>query len=212
MYNARTLRGSTMADDSVGGDRPHSPSVSTHDTGELLRAARAGRRSALDVLFGRQSVSLRRWARGRLPAWARRAVDTADLVQETLVKVFGRVDKFEAQRRGALGAYLRQAIHNRIRDEIRTVGRRPTADIDQLPLQSAEDSPLQELLSAEDTRRYRRALDRLKPGDRELIVGAVELGYNHAQLAAATGRTGADAARVALHRALKRLATEMARE
>ena len=204
--------GSTMSDDSVDGGQGHSPSVTTHDTRELLRAARAGRRSALDVLFGRQSASLRQWARGRLPAWARRAVDTADLVQETLVKVFGRVDKFEDQRRGALGAYLRQAIQNRIRDEIRTIARRPTADIDQLPLASSGDSPEEQLLSAEDTRRYRAALDRLKPGDRELVVGAVELGYNHAQLAAATGRTNAEAARVALHRALKRLATEMARE
>lgn len=199
-----------MSDDPI--DRPADASTSSpEDTRELLQQARAGRRSALDILFGRQMVSLRRWARGRLPSWARRTSDTADIVQETLIRVFTRVDRFEDQRRGALGAYLRQAIQNRIRDEIRTITRWQNTDIDDVDLQSLNASPLQEALSAEDRKRYQDALERLRPQDRELVVGAVELGYNHDQLAAATGRTTAEAARVALHRALKRLADEMTR-
>jgi hypothetical protein len=49
----------------------------------LLTRARDGDRSALEELFGRHLSSLRRWARGRLPLWARDLGDTQDLVQES---------------------------------------------------------------------------------------------------------------------------------
>jgi DNA-directed RNA polymerase specialized sigma24 family protein len=52
-------------------------------------------------------------------------------------------------------------------------------------------------------------LSRLRESERVLIVGTVELGYTYEQLAVATGRRTPGAARVALHRALRRLADEM---
>ena len=58
-------------------------------------------------------------ASGRLPRWARDTADTQDLVQETLFQTFKKIEKFEARGEGALFAYLRQAILNRIRDELR---------------------------------------------------------------------------------------------
>src|SRR6185436_12157630 len=85
----------------------------------LLRLARQGDRDALDALFARHLPGLRRWARGRLPRWARGVADTADLVQDVLLNAFRRIDAFEARRKGALQAYLRQAIQNRIRNEFR---------------------------------------------------------------------------------------------
>ncbi len=59
--------------------------------------------------------------------------------------------------------------------------------------------------------RYEAALARLSDTDRELIVASVELGYNYEQLAEATGRRSADAARKAARRALIKLAEEMER-
>jgi DNA-directed RNA polymerase specialized sigma24 family protein len=59
--------------------------------------------------------------------------------------------------------------------------------------------------------RYEAALARLSDVDRELIVASVELGYTPAQVAEATGRASAEAARKAARRALLKLAEEMGR-
>jgi DNA-directed RNA polymerase specialized sigma24 family protein len=56
--------------------------------------------------------------------------------------------------------------------------------------------------------RYRAALAALSPVDQELIVAHVELDYNHEQLGCMLGRSR-DAARMALRRAVGRLADRM---
>ena len=190
---------------------PSPPPPRSGSSVELLRRAQQGDRSALDAVFGRHLPTLNRWARGRLPAWARSVADTADLVQDVMLNVFRRLDGFEIRRKGALQAYLRQAIQNRVRYEFRTFHRRPPSD----PLDSAvpdeKASPLDLAVDAETRRRYDDALARLRASDQELIVGVVELGYSYQQLAVATGRSTPDAARVAARRALQRLAQEMGR-
>ena len=88
-------------------------------TVELVARAKQGDRSAVEQLFDRHRAPLRRWARGRLPHWARDLADTDDLVQEALIQTFKRIEDFEARGSGALQAYLRQALLNRLRDELR---------------------------------------------------------------------------------------------
>ena len=88
---------------------------------DLLERARAGDASALDALMARHLPRLRRWASGRLPRWARDVADTQDLVQDTLLQTFKRIDRFEPRGEGALQAYLRQGVLNRIRDEYRRI-------------------------------------------------------------------------------------------
>ena len=73
----------------------------------------------MDRLLARHVVPLQRWASGRLPAWARAVTDTDDLVQDTLLQTFKHISDLEPRAAGALQAYLRQAVMNRIRDEIR---------------------------------------------------------------------------------------------
>lgn len=108
-------------------------------------------------------------------------------------------------------AYLRQAVLNRIRDELRRKGRQPDAtDVNGIELE-AEGSPLEEAIGREALGHYERALQRLKPDEREAIVARVELGYTYEELAEALGKPTADAARKAAQRALVRLAEEMKR-
>jgi hypothetical protein len=52
-------------------------------------------------------------------------------------------------------------------------------------------------------------LRRLKAADREAVIGRLELQMNYDELAAATGRPTANAARVAAIRAVQRLIEEM---
>jgi RNA polymerase sigma factor (sigma-70 family) len=181
-------------------------------TFQLIDRARQGDRQALEQLFARHLKPLQRWASGRLPSWARDLADTDDLVQDTLLQTFKRVGHFEPRRVGALQAYLRQAVLNRIRDELRRKGRQPEAtDLDGLEIDRAE-SPLEQAIGGEAVERYERALERLTPQEREAIIARVEMGYSYDELAEALGKPTPDAARKAAQRALVRLVGEMKRE
>jgi RNA polymerase sigma-70 factor, ECF subfamily len=177
----------------------------------LIERARTGDREALERLFARHSAPLRRWASGRLPKWARQLSDTDDLVQDALVQTFKRIEGFEPRGVGALQGYLRQAVLNRLRDELRRRARAPEmADLTAVEIESGE-SPLELAIGREGVQRYEDALGRLRPDDREAIIGRVELGYTYEELAQVLGKPTADAARKAAQRAVMRLAEELRR-
>jgi RNA polymerase sigma-70 factor (ECF subfamily) len=182
-------------------------------TFELVEQAKSGDREALDRLFARYLPTLRRWASGRLPRWSRDLMDTDDLVQETVWRAVKRIDAFESRHPGALQAYLRQAILNRIRDEVRRRSRMPVpvelSDND--AIQDPSASPLEMAIGEEAVNRYEAALARLRSEDREAIVARLEMAGSYQDVAAALGKPSADAARMAVSRALLHLAEEMSR-
>jgi DNA-directed RNA polymerase specialized sigma24 family protein len=57
--------------------------------------------------------------------------------------------------------------------------------------------------------RYERALERLRPRDREAVIARLELGFDYEELADVLGTPTLAAARKAAERALVRLAEEM---
>lgn len=178
-------------------------------TSDLLARARTGDADALNQLYARYLPLLRRWARGRLPGWTRDLRDTDDIVQETLVQTLRRIDDFNPRHEGALQAYLRQAVVNRVRDEVRRVGRRPASAEMPADYEDPGRSPLDLAIGHEAASRYEAALQKLRPEDRELIVARVEMGNSYQQIASEHGKSSADAARMAVARALVRLAEEM---
>ena len=178
-------------------------------TFELLRRARNGDQEALDRLFVRHLAPLQRWASGRLPRAARDLADTDDLVQDVLLKTFKTMGDFEPRHVGALQAYLRQAVLNRLRDELRHKRRMPDqTDLDDVDVEGGE-SPLEEAIGRQAVESYEQALARLRPEEREAIIGRVELRLSYADLAEALGKPTPDAARKASMRALHRLVEEM---
>lgn len=176
---------------------------------DLLEHARAGRQDALDVLFARHLAPLRRWASGRLPRWARDIADTQDLVQDTLLRTFRRIELFEPDRPDALERYLRQAVMNRIRDEFRRTRRRQTAAELDSQHPDAAPSPLDQAMTTELFADYEAALARLRIDDRDAIVGRLEMDLSFEELAETLGKPNANAARSAVVRAIVRLAEEM---
>ena len=156
---------------------------------------------------------LSRWASGRLPAWARDVADTDDLVQDTLIRSVPNLNHFEARGEGALQAYLRGAVMNRIRDEIRRKQRTPAqAPLESsLALQSDGRSPLEAAIGSETLAKYDRALERLDAETREAVIARIEMGCSYAEVAELMGKPTADAARMMVSRALVRLAEEMRR-
>ena len=175
-------------------------------TVRLLARAREGDAGALNEVFERTGPALRRWARGRLPGWARDMADTDDLVQDTMIRTLKQIDVFEYRTDGALQAYLRQAVMNRIRNEIRRSHRHPSPGPLDSGAPASELSPLEELIGRQTVEAYEKGLDQLSPQDREAIIGRVELGLSYEDLAKAMGRPSADAARMAVGRALVKLA------
>jgi RNA polymerase sigma-70 factor (ECF subfamily) len=176
----------------------------------LLERARTGDQSAIEQLFQRAVPALRRWASGRLPVQARDLVETQDLVQDTLLRTFQRLETFECRGEGALQAYLRQALLNRIRDEVRRARRRaPHDDLDHA-LADRGPSPLEIVIGVSAVERYEKALLMLQPVDREAIVMRLELRCSFEELAVALNKPSVGAARKTLERALVRLAQAMA--
>jgi RNA polymerase sigma-70 factor (ECF subfamily) len=185
------------------------PDATWDSTLSLLTRARAGDPQALDDLFARYLPGLRKWASGRLPRWARDLSDTPDVVQEVLLDTFKRIDGFENRGEGALRAYLRQAVMSRIRDELRRADRHPMrVELDESMIDPGV-SPLEAAVGAQVVERYEAALQRLTAGDRELVIARVEMGLTYTELAVATGKPSADAARMAVSRALVRLAEDL---
>jgi RNA polymerase sigma-70 factor (ECF subfamily) len=181
----------------------------SESTALLLEKVKQGDRAALDLLLERHLPRLRRWASGRLPRHLRDAVDTEDLVQETVIRTLRTIEGFEYRREGALQAYLRQALANRIRDRIRRSARGPRQEPvdEESPFEG--ESPLEQAIGRQTAERYEAALAMLEPGEREAIVGRLELGYDYTELAAALDKPSPDAARMAVRRAVLHLATKM---
>jgi RNA polymerase sigma factor (sigma-70 family) len=191
----------------TSGDEPKAPStesIALTSTLELLERFKQGDNEAVSLLVERSLPPLKRWARGRLPQWARGTADTQDLVQDAVIRALPRLKAFEARHPGALQAYLRQAITNHIRDEIRRVNARPAAELRESH-PDVSPSPLEKAIGREGVERYEAALKALRPAEREAIIARIELQQSYEEVAIALGKPSADAARMAVTRALKAL-------
>jgi len=186
-------------------DAPLTPLLSDEPTIELVVRARAGDRPAMEALLERCLPPLKRWAHGRLPAAARGNMDTGDLVQEAALHVLGCLDRFEPRHVGAMQAYLRASVINRIRDEVRRIGRNPPPFELQDEHASDRTTPLEAAIQTEAYEHYREALTQLTAKDREMIVARIEVQWSLPEIAHRFGLRTVDAARMAVSRAVKKL-------
>ncbi len=181
-------------------------------TVDLLERARAGDRAALEALFARHIPRLRQWASGRLPQWARDIADTSDLVQDTVLATFKHLETFEPRGDGALQAYLRQAVINRIRNAFRRAAGQPaTQELDSRLLDEGT-SPFEAAIGSQTLEQYEAGLQRLEPEERDAVMARVELGLSYAEVADVLGKPSPDAARKTVVRALVKLAEAMNRQ
>jgi RNA polymerase sigma-70 factor (ECF subfamily) len=190
---------------------PDQPAPADDPTSDLLDRARAGDDEALNQLFARHIPRLKRWASGRLPRWARDIADTTDLVHDTVIVAIKHLDRFEARGDGALQAYLRQGIINRVRNELRKLAARGAAATLDTGVADEGTSPLDAAIAQQALDRYDEGLDRLTPDEREAVISRLEFGLSYAELAEALGKPTANAARMTVVRALTKLAREMQR-
>ncbi|HUE86490.1 MAG TPA: sigma-70 family RNA polymerase sigma factor [Vicinamibacterales bacterium] len=190
-------------------DRHDVDTAARDATADLLERARAGDEAALNQLFERHLPPLRRWASGRLPRWARDIADTTDLIQETVLETLRHLDRFEHRGDGALQAYLRQGVINRIRNELRKLAIRGANRALDSGMRDEGTSPLEAAVAQQTLERYDAALQRLKPEEREAVVSRVEFNFTYAEIAEVLGKSSPDAARMLVVRSLVKLAEEM---
>lgn len=186
--------------------------ISLLATSDLLLQAKGGDERAREALLARYLPRLQRWASGRLPMHARSLLDTTDLVQETLLRTVQGLDRVEVRGPGGFQAYVRSAVLNRIRDQVRWSARRQGSGEVPEDLADPAPSPLEAAIGSAALERYERGLASLAPGDQELLHLRLELDFDYGEIATMTGRPSRDAARMAVQRALGRLAEAMGHE
>lgn len=192
------------ADHSSGNDT----SLSSDSTLHVLKRAQGGDEAAARDLMERAMPSVRRWARGRLPTYARGAADTEDIVQDVFLRTLKNLKQFRHHTVGALHAYLRQSVINRIRDVIRGTRRRAVELDSDAEAPDWRPSPLERAILRERVEHFLDALTRLRPVDRQVVVWRLELGYTPQEIADRLGKSEAAAA-MAVSRAMARLAKEL---
>ena len=178
-------------------------------TTDLLRQAKEGDPAALNHLMTRYLPRLQRWASGRLPIYARSLLETTDLVHQTLLKAIVGLDGIEVRGPGSFQAYVRQAILNAIRDQVRWAKRRPDADEALEHMTDRSPSPLENAIGMDLWERYERAREQLSEEDRLLVHLKIELDLDYKDIASIMERSSRDAARMAAHRAVRKLADIM---
>jgi RNA polymerase sigma-70 factor (ECF subfamily) len=192
--------------------RSGGPTVSTEPTEQLLRRIRSGDPAARQLLYDRYLPLLRRWAHGRLPAYARDINDTDDLVQISLLRALEHLQEFEVRGPGSFLAYLRHILLNQVRLELRARRRHgEKVDVDAIDQRDAANSTVEMLVGAERLRAYEEALGRLGQRQQELVILRIEFGMSYQEIAAEIGGTP-DAARMTIARALRSMAEALAHE
>jgi DNA-directed RNA polymerase specialized sigma24 family protein len=164
--------------------------------------------TALSDRFG---LPLERWSFGRTPVWARGALDPRDLVQRTLVDVAHLLDDAQLPIEEGILSRIRQALCDRILEGVRVAGNGVSSGATSVD-QSSRGGRLHAPLGEELTAQYEAGLRRLTPLDREAVIARAELGLPWSELTRLLDKPGVDAARMAVSRALVRLAREMSHE
>jgi RNA polymerase sigma factor (sigma-70 family) len=196
---------------STSGNRANESSTNSESsisTVHILERAQRGDRAALHALIDRAMPPVRRWARGRLPQYARQDANTEDVVQDAVLGTIKNIKRLRRVTLGGVQAYLRQSVVNRIRDLIRGKKRRGIViELDE-NLPDNRLSPLEAAIRRERHDRFLDALRRLSPTDRQVIVWRLELGYSVEEIAPRLGKSNA-AAGMTVTRAVARLATQL---
>jgi len=190
--------------------------MTRQESAALLRAARDGSPEALGQLYDRCAGRLLAIIRLRMGRDLRARLESRDILQNTLLKSFQRLDQFEGADGPSLIAWLARIAENEIRDQadFQHRQRRDVAagvsldDTGAPPLAARVRSALSQAIVSEETERLERALEALEPDHREVIILRKFEELSFREVAARMGRSE-DACRMLLARALTALTLRM---
>ena len=165
----------------------------------------ATNRAEWNALIGRYLPQLKRFAQTHLPAYLRGTITADDRVQEVVLSGIRQLHRLEFRHEHAFLSYLLTSIRHRIVDEIRRTRRQPA--LVQVGNWNVDPSvsPLQQLITRENVRRYAKALACLGDRDRQLIVLRLVRGLSCLDVADRLGMRSEAAVHMAVKRAVQRL-------
>src|SRR5678815_3403797 len=112
-----------------------------------------------------------------------------DLVQETFLRVWNRVQGFDAQR-GAIGPWLLAVARNRAIDYLRSTGgrERNALEFEETDHPALYTDMERDLLNSDQTRRVKVAMQKLSPNQRQVIELAYFEGLSQTEMAEKMGQ------------------------
>jgi RNA polymerase sigma-70 factor (ECF subfamily) len=172
----------------------------SHETCRLLEQARTGDRAAFNALFARHRPRLRRFVALRLDTRLRARVDPSDVVQETQLEAYRRLDDFLRRAPMPFHVWIRRTAYERLVDlrrqhiaAARRARGREVALPDRSSLLLAQrlvgpgSTPSRELERRELTRRVRQVVGLLPDADREVLFLRVYEGLPYDDIASILG-------------------------
>jgi len=202
--------------------KERSPAPPSYEAGtptvELVRRAKGGDVAAREALFARYGGRVLAIARARLGAKLRTALESDDILQETLLEALRGLERFEMRDESSLIRWLAQLVEHRItaRASYHAAGKR---DASVVPLEgerlagaprapaltSLLPGPASELERRETSSSVQSALTELPERQRELVLLRDYAGASWDEIAHAVGAPSPAAARMLHARALLKL-------
>ncbi|MBX3463515.1 MAG: sigma-70 family RNA polymerase sigma factor [Planctomycetes bacterium] len=184
-------------------------------TQDLVRAAQAGDRQALERVLERYYDRVRRAVGIRMGARVRSWTDSVDIMTRTFLKALEKFDAFEMRDESSLLRWLVKIAEGMIRDaaDERNAGRRnpdreapleyvsPSGTAVQAPLPDPAASLTRAIGRNEDKELVDAALAALAEADRELLLQYYYLDMTWEEIAAEAGELASDADKPARERA-----------
>ncbi|MEZ0050553.1 RNA polymerase sigma-70 factor (ECF subfamily) [Mycobacterium sp. MAA66] len=175
----------------------------------VVADAVAGDRDALRTVLETVRPIVLRYCRARVGATERSGYSADDVAQEVCLAVITALPRYKDQGRPFLAFVYGIAAH-KVADAHRAAGRNRADATDTLPDRpSTEAGPEQLALDADSAARMDRLLAVLPDKQREIVILRVVVGMSAEETAEAVGSTPG-AVRVAQHRALAKLKSEIA--
>jgi len=174
----------------------------------VVADAVAGDRDALRTVLETVRPIVLRYCRARVGATERSGYSADDVAQEVCLAVITALPRYKDQGRPFLAFVYGIAAH-KVADAHRAAGRNRADATDDLPDRPSTDlGPEQLAINADASARMERLLAVLPEKQREIVILRVVVGMSAEETAEAVGSTPG-AVRVAQHRALARLKSEL---
>ena len=174
----------------------------------VVAEAVAGNRDALREVLEIIRPIVVRYCRARVGTTERSGLSADDVAQEVCLAAITALPRYRDQGRPFLAFVYGIAAH-KVADAHRAAARNRAEPTDVVPERySVEAGPEQMALDSESSARMNRLLSVLPERQREILILRVVVGMSAEETAEAVGST-AGAVRVAQHRALARLKTEI---
>jgi RNA polymerase sigma-70 factor (ECF subfamily) len=172
---------------------------------KLVGLVQRGQTEAFGEIYTRHASRIGRFLRvvGIPPA------DLDDLVADTFCRALDRVDLFEVDTGKRYLSYLYAIARNLAVDRIRY--RTPELSLQQLDAAQEpsdgfrEDAIVDQIRRLEQVALIRRAMERLSPGDREILALAYDRQMTSREIMAVTGKPSISAVTTHVYQAMKRL-------